>query len=155
MLKSVAVIVVPNFSIFEFATACEVFGIDRSERGSNVLAFDFRVCTPQPGDVRMKSGLSMNVSLGLDATADADLVIMTPFGRNEDVPESVLEALRAADARGAWVMSICSGAFALASAGLLNGRRCTTHWHYSHELAQAGTRKCRSMKTCSMYRTAT
>ncbi|MET3205729.1 UNVERIFIED_ORG: transcriptional regulator GlxA family with amidase domain [Arthrobacter sp. UYEF13] len=100
MLKSVAVIVVRNFSIFEFATACEVFGIDRSERGSNVLAFDFRVCTPQPGDVRMKSGLSMNVSLGLDATADADLVIMTPFGRNEDVPESVLEALGAADARG-------------------------------------------------------
>lgn len=135
MLKSVAVIVVPNFSIFEFATACEVFGIDRSERGSNVPAFDFRVCTPQPGDVRTKSGLSMNVSLGLDATADADLVIMTPFGRNEDLPESVLEALRAADARGAWVMSICSGAFALARAGLLNGRRCTTHWHYSHELA--------------------
>ncbi|MDR7157805.1 helix-turn-helix domain-containing protein [Arthrobacter sp. BE255] len=135
MLKSVAVIVVPNFSIFEFATACEVFGIDRSERGGNVPAFDFRVCTPGPGDVRLKSGLSMNVPLGLEATADADLVIMTPYGRDNDVPESVMEALRAADARGAWVMSICSGAFALARAGLLNGRRCTTHWHYSHELA--------------------
>ena len=49
MLKSVAVIVVPNFSIFEFATACEVFGIDRSDRGGNVPAFDFRVCTPEPG----------------------------------------------------------------------------------------------------------
>ncbi|HCN22077.1 MAG TPA: AraC family transcriptional regulator, partial [Arthrobacter bacterium] len=76
-----------------------------------------------------------NVSLGLEATADADLVIMTPFGRDADVPESVMEALRAADRRGAWVMSICSGAFALARAGLLNGRRCTTHWHYSQELA--------------------
>ncbi|TAP45674.1 helix-turn-helix domain-containing protein [Arthrobacter sp. S39] len=135
MLKSVAVIVVPNFSIFEFATACEVFGIDRSGRGGNVPAFDFRVCTPEPGDVRMKSGLSMNVPLGLEAAADADLVIMAPYGRDNDVPESVMEALRAADARGAWVMSICSGAFALARAGLLNGRRCTTHWHYSHELA--------------------
>ncbi len=117
MIKSVAMIVVPNFSIFEFATAFEVFGIDRSDRGSGVPAFDFRVCTPAPGDVPMKSGLSMHVGLGLEAAADADLVIMTPYGRDEDVPESVLDALRAAHARGAWVMSICSGAFALARAG--------------------------------------
>ncbi|MEE2521447.1 helix-turn-helix domain-containing protein [Pseudarthrobacter sp. J75] len=135
MLKTVALIVVPNFSIFEFGTACEVFGIDRSGRGGTVPAFDFRICTPQPGNVPLKSGLSMNVSLGLEATADADLVIMAPYGRDDDVPESVLEALRAADARGAWVMSICSGAFALARAGLLDGRRCTTHWHYSGELS--------------------
>jgi transcriptional regulator GlxA family with amidase domain len=135
MLKKVAVIVVPNFSIFEFGTAYEVFGIDRSGRGGNVPAFDFRVCTPEPGNVRLKSGLSMDVSLGLEATADADLVIMVPYGRDDEVPEPVLDALRAADTRGAWVMSICSGAFALARAGLLNGRRCTTHWHYSQELA--------------------
>jgi transcriptional regulator GlxA family with amidase domain len=135
MLKKVAVIVVSNFSIFEFGTAFEVFGIDRSERGTGVPAFDFRVCTPVPGSIKLKSGLAMDVRLGLEATEDADLVIMTPYGRDEDVPESVLEALRAADARGAWVMSICSGAFALARAGLLNGRRCTTHWHYSAELA--------------------
>lgn len=135
MLKTVAIIVVPNFSIFEFGTAFEVFGIDRKERGSGVPSFDFRVCTPAPGDVKMKSGLSMHVSLGLEAAADADLVIMAPYGRDEDVPESVLYALRAAHARGAWVMSICSGAYALARAGLLDGRRCTTHWHYSQDLA--------------------
>lgn len=135
MLKTVAVIVVPNFAVFEFGTACEVFGLDRSDRGSGVPAFDFRVCTAEPGDVPMKSGLSLHVSLGLEATHDADLVIMAPFGHDQDVPESVLEALRAADARGAWVMSICSGAFALARAGILNGRRCTTHWHHSQELA--------------------
>jgi transcriptional regulator GlxA family with amidase domain len=135
MLKSVAVIVVPNFSLFEFGTAFEVFGIDRSMRDGGVPAFDFRVCAPVPGDIPLKGGLSMNVSLGLEATADADLVIMTPYGRDEDVPEAVLDALREAHARGAWVMSICSGAFALARAGLLDGRRCTTHWHYSAELA--------------------
>lgn len=135
MLRSVAVIVVSDFSIFEFGTACEVFGIDRSERGSGVPAFDFKIVTPEPGTVRMKSGLSMNVGLGLDAAADADLVIMAPYGRDEDLPESVLAALRAAHDRGAWVMSICSGAFALARAGLLDGRRCTTHWRYSQELS--------------------
>jgi transcriptional regulator GlxA family with amidase domain len=135
MLNSVAVIVVPNFSIFEFGTAFEVFGIDRSARGSGVPAFDFRVCTPKPGDVRLKSGLTMHVDLGLEAAADADLVIMAPYGHDQDVPETVLDALRAAHSRGAWVMSICSGAFALARAGLLDGRRCTTHWHFSRELA--------------------
>jgi transcriptional regulator GlxA family with amidase domain len=135
MINSVAMIVVPNFSIFEFATGFEVFGIDRSARGSGVPAFDFRVCTPEPGDVPLKSGLTMHVGLGLEAAADADLVIMAPYGRDEDLPESVLDTLRAAHARGAWVMSICSGAFALAKAGLLDGRRCTTHWHYSQELA--------------------
>jgi transcriptional regulator GlxA family with amidase domain len=135
MLKSVALITVPHFSIFEFGTAFEVFGIDRSDRGAGVPQFDFRVCTPVPGDIPLKSGLSMNVSLGLEAAADADLVIMTPYGREDDVPEEVLDALRSAHERGAWVMSICSGAFALARAGLLDGRRCTTHWHYSGELA--------------------
>lgn len=137
MLKTVALIVVPNFSIFEFGTACEVFGIDRSGRGGGVPVFDFRVCAPEPGNVRLKSGLSINVSLGLEATIDADLVIMAPYGRDDEIPESVLAALQAADARGAWVMSICSGAFALARAGLLDGRRCTTHWHYSGELASS------------------
>jgi transcriptional regulator GlxA family with amidase domain len=135
MLKSVAVIVVPNFSVFEFGTAYEVFGIDRSDRGTGVPAFDFQVCTPVPGSVPMKSGLSLNVENGLEATEKADLVIMAPYGHDRDVPEEVLEALRRAHQRGAWVMSICSGAFALARSGLLDGRRCTTHWHYSQKLA--------------------
>ena len=62
MLRSVAVIVVPNFSIFEFSTAFEVFGIDRSDRGTGVPKFDFRVCAPVPGDIPLKSGLTMHVS---------------------------------------------------------------------------------------------
>ena len=124
MLQKVVALAIPGLAPFEFGVLCEVFGIDRSARGSGVPAFDFRVCTAYPGNVPLKSGLSMNVGLGLEATQDADLVIMAPYGRDEELPEQVLEALRAADARGAWVMSICSGAFALARAGLLDGRRC-------------------------------
>ena len=88
MIKSVAMIVVPNFSIFEFATAFEVFGIDRSDRGSGVPAFDFRVCAPEPGDVPLKSGLSMHVGFGLDAAADADLVVMAPYGQRRGRPRN-------------------------------------------------------------------
>jgi transcriptional regulator GlxA family with amidase domain len=135
MLTSVAVIVLPPLAVFEFSVAAEVFGVDRSGRGSGAPRFDFRVCTPEPGEIRLKTGLSLRVDQGLEAAAGADLVIMAPYGKDEELPEAVLEALRAAHARGAWVMSICSGAFALAKAGLLDGRRCTTHWHYSKQLA--------------------
>jgi transcriptional regulator GlxA family with amidase domain len=135
MITSVAVIVLPPLAVFEFSVAAEVFGIDRSGRGSGAPRFDFRVCTPEPGEIRLKTGLSLRVDQGLEAAAEADLVIMAPYGNDEELPEAVLDTLRAAHARGAWVMSICSGAFALAKAGLLDGRRCTTHWHYSEQLA--------------------
>ncbi len=137
MIKSVAVIVLEPLAAFEFGVAAEVFGLDRSAREPGLPRFDFRVCTVVPGTVRLKGGVSLQVDRGLEATADADLVIMAPFGDDDgqDIPEPVLDALRAAHRRGAWVMSICSGAFALARAGLLDGRRCTTHWHFSGLLA--------------------
>ncbi len=137
MINSVAVIVLEPLAAFEFGVAAEVFGLDRSAREPGLPRFDFRVCTVVPGTVRLKGGVSLQVDRGLEATADADLVIMAPFGDDDgqDIPEPVLDALRAAHRRGAWVMSICSGAFALARAGLLDGRRCTTHWHFSGLLA--------------------
>ncbi len=135
MLQKVAAIALPHTSPFELGVACEVFGIDRSDTGGP--RFDFTVCGPTLGVIPMKAGISMVVEHGLEAAADADLVIMTPYGpRPEDAPQEVLDALRAAHERGAWVMSICSGSFALAQAGLLDGRRCTTHWLYADELAR-------------------
>lgn len=137
MLKSVAVIVLDGLAVFELGVLAEVFGIDRSERSGGVPSFDFTVCTPVPGQVRTKAGFSLNVDHGLEAAARADLVVMAPSGGpGNRVPESVAAALRDAHARGAWVMSVCSAAFALADAGLLDGRRATTHWMYSHELAE-------------------
>ena len=133
MLRSVAAIVLPNVAPFELGVACEVFGIDRADTGGP--SFDFVVCAEEPGPVSTKGGLySITVEHGLEATADVDLVIVPAYGATGPVPEAVLEAVRAAHARGAWVLSICSGAFALGEAGLLDNRRCTTHWMHSTEL---------------------
>lgn len=139
MLRSVALIVLDDVAPFELSVIAEVFGIDRSARMSGVPAFDFRLCTPVPGPVTAKTGFSILVEAGLDAAADADLVVIAPAGNlsseGSGAPAAVLDTLRAAHGRGAWVMSICTGAFILAEAGLLDNRRATTHWMYSAQLA--------------------
>lgn len=133
MLRSVAAIVLPGVAPFELGVVCEIFGIDRTETGGP--AFDFTVCTPEPGAIPTKLGMELVVHAGLDRAATADLVVMTAFSVDREVPEPVLEALRDAERRGAWILSVCSGAFALAQAGVLDGRRCTTHWMYTDRLA--------------------
>ncbi len=136
VLRSVAVLALPNTAAFELGTACEVFGIDRSDTGGPT--FDFRVCGPRPGTaMRTKAGFSIVVEHGLEATRDVDLVVVPAYGAPPAaVADDVLDALRDAHARGAWLLSICSGAYALGEAGLLDGRRCTTHWMHAAELAR-------------------
>lgn len=139
MLKSVAVITLDSVGIFELGLLGEIFGIDRSDRGTGIPCFELTVVTPEPGPVRTAAGFTIDVAHGLDAARDADLVVMAPFGSTEArrMPEAVLELLRESLRRGAWVMSVCTGAFALAEAGILDGRKATTHWRYSEELAGA------------------
>ncbi|WP_104167352.1 GlxA family transcriptional regulator [Arthrobacter sp. SX1312] len=137
MLTRVAVIVLPGLAVFEFGVVCEVFGVDRSALGVGLPAFDLRVCTPVPGLIRTASGVSLQVDDDLTRADDADLVIMAPFPDGTAVPGAVLDTLRSADRRGARIFSVCSGAFALAEAGLLEGRSATTHWKYTRSLAQA------------------
>ena len=133
MLRSVAAIVLPGVSPFELGVVCEVFGIDRRDTGGP--AFEFTVCAVTPGTIPMKTGLELVVARGLDATLDADLVVLPAYGPPGPAPEPALDALRAARARGAWVLSVCSAAFGLGAAGLLDGRRCTTHWMFADALA--------------------
>jgi transcriptional regulator GlxA family with amidase domain len=134
-LKTVCAMVIDEFAPFEFGVLCEVFGIDRVEDG--VPAFDFRVCGERPGQsVRANDvGVQLIPEHGLDALHDADLVAVPAARRREVYPPAVLEALRAAHERGAILLSICSGAYVLGAAGLLEGRACTTHWRYAADFA--------------------
>lgn len=133
MLSNVAVLVYDGVAPFELGVLCEAWGVDRSDDGVPVL--DFAVCAPRPGPVTTSLGFGLTVDHDLGRLVEADLVAVPAVNRHREVPGEVVEALRAAYDRGARILSICSGAFALGEAGLLDGRECTTHWKYSDELA--------------------
>jgi transcriptional regulator GlxA family with amidase domain len=132
MLTKVVLLALPGVAPFEFGVVCEVFGIDRSATGGP--RFDFTIATADPGPVRTSLGFDMLIEADLSVAADADLVAV-PAHAIDHIDERYLEVIRAAEARGAWVMSVCSGAFALAEAGILRGRRATTHWMHTEKLA--------------------
>jgi transcriptional regulator GlxA family with amidase domain len=132
VLKKVVLFALPGVAPFEFGVICEVFGINRSSSGGP--AFDFTIATADPGPVRTSLGFDMMIASGLDVAADADLIAV-PAHTTGGVDERFLEVIRDAHARGAWILSVCSGAFVLAQAGILDGRRATTHWMHTDRLA--------------------
>jgi transcriptional regulator GlxA family with amidase domain len=134
MLKTVSALVIDNLAVFEFGVICEVFGIDRSADG--VPNFDFRVCGPEAGrPLRTSVGAQLIPEHDLDGLIGADLVAV-PAASGEQYPAEVLDALRAAAQAGSTILTVCTGAFIAGAAGLLDGRRCTTHWAHAEELAR-------------------
>jgi AraC family transcriptional regulator, transcriptional activator FtrA len=131
----VAVLAYDGLCTFEFGIAYEVFGLPRPEMGEGW--YRYSVCGIEPGPLRAAGGLSVVVDHGLEAMAEADLIIVPGWRAiDAEVPETLIAALRSAHERGARIMSLCSGAAVLAASGLLRNRRATTHWRYVASLAE-------------------
>jgi len=130
--RRVAALAYDGLGTFELGIVVEVFGLPRPEMGTHW--YRFRVCSLERGPLHATGGLFLQTRNGLADLARADTIII-PGWRVGDVPPAPLVAmLRRAHARGARLVSICSGVFVLAATGLLDGCRATTHWRYVETL---------------------
>jgi AraC family transcriptional regulator, transcriptional activator FtrA len=135
--QHVAVLAYNHLCTFEFGIAVEIFGLPRPELKLQRPWYSFQAVALESRVVQATGGITIRASAGLQALQQAGTIVI-PGWRNieEAPPPRLLQLLRKAYQEGARILSICSGAFVLAAAGLLDGRQATTHWLYSGQLAQ-------------------
>ena len=130
-----AIVVYDGFAPFDLGVVCEVFGEDPRVAPGDPW-YRLFICGDTSAPVTADTGFQILVPHGLETLAEVDTVIVTPTYRPDEVAESVFAALRQAHARGCRILSLCTGAFVLARAGLLDGRRAATHWTECDELGR-------------------
>jgi AraC family transcriptional activator FtrA len=134
--RHVAILAYDQLCMFEFGIAVEVFGLPRPEF-EGLGWYSYEIVGIEPGPLRSMGGITVDANHDLDRLAHADLIVVPGWrGSQAPVPEPLAEALRAAHARGARIATLCSGVFVPARAGLLSGKRATTHWRYAQTLQE-------------------
>jgi AraC family transcriptional activator FtrA len=132
--RHVAILAYDQLCMFEFGIAVEVFGLARPEF-AHLDWYTHEIVGIEPGPYRASGGISVAANHDLGRFEQAGLIVVPGWrGAMTPVPAPLIEALRAAHARGARIATLCSGVFVPARAGLLEGRRATTHWRYAEVL---------------------
>ena len=131
----VCVLVYNDLSLFEYAQAVEVFAKRRPEIKN---WYETKIIAIEPGEIRAQGNAIIKAQYNLTALSSANLVIIPGWrGINSTIPAELKQALLEANANGVKIASICSGVYVLAQAGLLKGKKVTTHWKYSEEFQKA------------------